>query len=63
MQEFAVRQTQENLRLYTPARLREIHRRLLAVDHEIKTSSGGGETALELLVLEMSRRDGAGGRR
>ncbi len=63
MQEFAVRQTQESLRLYTPERLREIHRRLLAVDQEIKTSSAGGETALELLVLEMSRRDGAGGRR
>lgn len=63
MQEFAVRQTQDNLRLYTPERLRDIHRRLLAVDQEIKTSSGGGETALELLVLEMSRRDGAGGRR
>jgi DNA polymerase-3 subunit delta len=61
--EFAVRQTQDNLRLYTPERLREIHRRLLGVDQEIKTSSGGGETALELLVLEMSRRDGAGGRR
>ena len=63
MQEFAVRQTQESLRFYTPERLREIHRRLLAVDQEIKTTSGGGETALELLVLEMSRRDGAGGRR
>ncbi len=61
--DFAVRQTQESLRLYTPERLRELHRRLLAVDQEIKTSSGGGETALELLVLEMSRRDGAGGRR
>jgi DNA polymerase-3 subunit delta len=63
MQEFAVRQTQESLRFYTAERLREIHRRLLAVDQEIKTTSGGGETALELLVLEMSRRDGAGGRR
>jgi len=63
MQEFAVRQTQESLRFYTPERLRDIHRRLLAVDQEIKTTSGGGETALELLVLEMSRRDGAGGRR
>jgi DNA polymerase-3 subunit delta len=63
MQEFAVRQTQESLRFYTAERLREIHRRLLAVDQEIKTTSGGGETTLELLVLEMSRRDGAGGRR
>jgi DNA polymerase-3 subunit delta len=63
MQEFAVRQTQESLRFYTAERLRAIHRRLLAVDQEIKTTSGGGETALELLVLEMSRRDGAGGRR
>ncbi len=63
MADFAVRQTQESLRLYTPERLRDMHRRLLAVDQEIKTTSGGGETALELLVLEMSRRDEAGGRR
>ncbi len=63
MADFAVRQTQEALRLYTPERLRDLHQRLLGVDQEIKTTSGGGETALELLVLEMSQRDGAGGRR
>jgi DNA polymerase-3 subunit delta len=63
MKEFAVRKTQESLRFYTPTGLRALHARLLAVDQEIKTSSSDGEASLELLVLEMSKREGAGGRR
>ena len=63
MKEFAVRKTQESLRHYTAEGLRRLHRCLLAVDEEIKTSSSDGEASLELLVLEMSRPEGAAARR
>ena len=57
------RKTQESLRHYTAEGLRRLHRCLLAVDEEIKTSSSDGEASLELLVLEMSRPEGAAARR
>lgn len=63
MKEFAVRKTQDSLRHYSAEGLRALHARLLAVDQEIKTGLGNGEAALELLVLDMSRREGAAARR
>lgn len=63
MKEFAVRKTQDSLRHYSAEGLRALHARLLAVDQEIKTGLGDGEAALELLVLDMSRREGAAARR
>jgi DNA polymerase-3 subunit delta len=63
MKEYAVRKTQDSLRHYSAEGLRALHARLLAVDQEIKTGLGDGEAALELLVLDMSRREGAPARR
>lgn len=53
--EFALEKTLEQARQYTYPRLEHAYKRLLETDLAVKTGSGSGEAALDLLIADLCR--------